>query len=128
MWSHEFYLGNRAQAALWGLDGHPTPPVAPALRAAATAGPRKEHHRAWPDGDALLQHGVLAAIVELNRRIPPEPPLLRADAWCDAQVHARAPVVSELKAASLESKLKNNFKPNEFHFNPLMYIFLLAGK
>jgi hypothetical protein len=128
MWSHEFYLGNRAQAALWGLDGHPTPPLAPALRDTATAGPRKEHHRAWPDGDALLQHGVLAAIVELSRRIPPEPPLLRADAWCDAQVHARAPVVSELKAASLESKLKNNFKPNEFHFNPLMYIFLLAGK
>lgn len=92
MWSHEFNHGDRLQAAFEDRQEHSTlPPDASPTRPTETAmavvdshRPTSGHGRKVPfkdNGGRIMQHGVLAAIVELSRRAPPEPPLLRADAW-----------------------------------------------
>ena len=93
MWSHEFNRGDRLQAAFEDSQEHSTPPpdaspthpTETAMAAVRNSNlPTSGHNREVPYKDnssRIMQHGVLAAIVELSRRAPPEPPLLRADAW-----------------------------------------------
>ena len=93
MWSHEFNYSDRFQAAaLEDYDelppDHALPPsnsTPAAITATASYdAPSSEHSHEVPhknNDSRIMQDGVLAAIVELSRRTPPQPPILRADAW-----------------------------------------------